>query len=136
MKELILYFSLAGATKKYAEERAEKDGAEIREIKEIPNRNGFTAWIPGVFQAAGNKKTTIESIGDFDSYDKIILAGPIWAGNAVPALNSAAAILPQGSKVELVLVSGSGKDYSAKLAEAIKANGSEVIDVINIKSGK
>ena len=136
MKELILYFSLAGATKLYATERAEKDGAEVREIVEIPKRNGFTAWIPGVFQAGGNKKTNIEPLGDLDSYDKIVLAGPIWAGNAVPALNSAAAALPKGSVVELVLLSGSGKDYGAKLAEAVKANDCEVTEIINIKTGK
>ena len=136
MKDLIIYFSLAGATKSYAQERAEKEGADIRELIEVPKRNGFTAWIPGVFQAIRNTQTKIEPIGDFDSYDKIILAGPIWAGNAAPALNSAAAVLPKGSKVELVLVSGSGKDYGEKLAALVKAGGSEVTEIINIKTGK
>ena len=136
MKELILYYSFGGTTKKYAEERAEKDGADLHEIKEISKRNGFTVWIPGVFQAAGKSKTAIEPIGDLDTYDKIILAGPVWAGGVAPAVNSAAAVLPKESKVELVLVSGSGKEYGKDLAEAVKANGCEVTGVVNIKTGK
>ena len=136
MKELILYYSFGGSTRKYAEERAEKDGADLREIKEISKRNGFTVWIPGVFQAARKSKTAIEPIDDLENYDKIILAGPVWAGGAVPAINSAAAVLPKDSKVELVLLSGSGKDYGKDLAEAVKANGCEVTSVVNIKTGK
>ena len=133
MKELILYYSFGGTTKRHAEERAEKDGAELREIKEVSKRNKFTVWIPGVFQAGRNAKTPIEPIGDLDSYDQIVLAGPIWAGNVAPAINSAAELLPKDSKVALLLVSGSGKGYGEKLAETIRANGSEVTEVTNIK---
>ena len=136
MKELILYYSFGGTTKRQAEELAEKDGAELREIKEVKKRNGFTVWIPGVFQAGRNSKTAIEPLGDLDSYDQIVLAGPIWAGNVAPAVNSAAELLPKDSKVALLLVSGSGKEYGEKLAAQIKAGGSEVIEVTNIKTGK
>jgi hypothetical protein len=137
MKELILFYSLVGATRRYAEARAAEDGAELIEIREKTKRNGFTAWIPGVFQAMGQSKTAIEPIGtDLTAYDKIVLAGPVWAGNVAPAVNSAAALLPKTAKVELVLVSGSGTGYGEKLAAAVRANGSEVTEVVNVGSGK
>jgi flavodoxin len=137
MKELILFYSLAGATRRYAEARAAEDGAELVEIKEKTKRNGFTAWIPGVFQAMGQSKTAIEPLGaDLAAYDKIVLAGPIWASNVAPAVNSAAALLPKTAKVELVLVSGSGTGYGEKLAAAIRANGNEVTEIVNVGSGK
>jgi flavodoxin len=137
MKELILFYSLAGATRRYAEVRAKEDGADLHEIKETSPHNGFTAWIPGVLQAMGQSKSAIEPIGlDLNAYDKIVLAGPIWAGNVAPAINGAAALLPKTAKVELVLVSGSGNDYGKKLAGAIRANGCEVTEVVNIGATK
>ncbi|MDR0876217.1 MAG: hypothetical protein LBN12_08425 [Clostridiales Family XIII bacterium] len=137
MKELILYYSFGGATRRYAEARAQEDGAELVEIKEVTKRNGFTAWIPGVFQAMGHTKTAIEPIeADLDAYEKIVVAGPIWAGNAAPAVNSAAALLPKTAKIELVLVSGSGTGYGEKLAAAVRANGNEVTEVVNVGAKK
>lgn len=132
MKELILYYSFGGTTRRYAEARAAEDGADLVEIKETKGHNGFTVWLPGVLQAMGQKKTAIEPIdSDLAAYDKIVLAGPIWAGNAAPAVNSAAALLPKEAKVELVLVSGSGSGYGKKLEEAVRANGNEVVGVVN-----
>ncbi|GHU61886.1 hypothetical protein AGMMS49983_02360 [Clostridia bacterium] len=138
MSELILYYSVGGATRRYAEARAKENGAELLEIKEKTKRNGFTAWIPGVFQAMRQAKSAIEPLGadlNLSAYDKIILAGPIWVGNVAPAVNSAATLLPKSAKVELVLVSGSGTGYGEKLAAAVRANGGEVTEVVNIKSG-
>ena len=124
MKTAILYYSLSGKTKAFAQKTAEAIGAELFEIHEVKKRNGFTAFFPGVFQAGGLKRTAIEPLSaDLDAYDEIMVMGPIWAGHPAPAVNSAIDLLPAGKAVSLVCISGRGGYDLSKTAAFITERG-------------
>ena len=122
MSTAILYYSLSGKTKSYAEKLGAESGASLFEIHEVKKRNGFTAFFPGVFQAGGFKCPAIQPLEiDFQAYDEIVIMGPIWAGKPAPAINSAINLLPEGKAVSLICTSGRGGYDLSKTAEMISA---------------
>ena len=127
ISKVILYYSLSGSTKSYAEKTAVETGADLYEICELKKRNGFTAFFPGVFQAVqGKRSAIIPPETDLAGYDEIVVMGPIWAGHTAPAVNSIIDLLPPGKSVSLVcLSSGGGYDLS-KTAAFITAKGCTV----------
>jgi flavodoxin len=136
MKELILYWTLGGSTKKYAERYALAHAADIVEIKEKRKRGFLGAICPGVIQAAKASAPAIEEPGiDLEAYDSFVLAAPIWAGSPAPAINSAAKLLPPGKEVKIILISKSGESGGAtKLTERLIAADLKVTEVENIKT--
>lgn len=135
MKEIILYYTIGGTSRKYAEKLSEEIGADIAEVKEKKDRGMFAACIPGIFQAMAQKSSDILELEiSLDDYDKITLVTPIWAGKQAPAMNSVAALIPKGKEVTVVVVSGQGKDYGEALAEKVKNFGGIVKEVINVES--
>ena len=109
MAKIILYYSLSGKTKVYAEKLASANNADLVEIREEKKRNGFTAFFPGVFQARGLKCSPIQPLDvNLAGYEEITILGPIWAGRLAPAVNSAIALLPAGKIVSLIATSGGG----------------------------
>jgi flavodoxin len=135
MKELVLYWTLGGSTKKFAERYASEHGVDAFGIKEKKKRGILGAWIPGVFQAARATASAIEDPGiDLDAYTGFVLAAPIWAGSPAPAINSVAQLIPPGKEVKIVLISGSGESNGAvKLVERLTAADVRVTSVENIK---
>ena len=120
MATVILYYSLSGKTKAYAEKLASETGAELVQILEMKKRNGFTSFFPGVFQAGGMKRTAIQPLGvSLADFDEIVIMGPIWAGKPAPAVNSAIDLLPEGKAVSLVITSGRGAYDLSKTAAFI-----------------
>ena len=116
MKTIILYYSHSGNTKALANKKAEELGADIEEIKEV--KSPFI--LVGIMRALRQKKTAIRPIkAKLDSYEKVIIMGPIWAAHPVSPINSIIECLPAGKDVELIMVSGGGG--SQKSAEATKA---------------
>jgi len=127
MSTAIIYYSLSGKTKAFAEKTGADTGAELLEIRETKKRNGFTAFIPGIFQAARLKRTEIVPFeADLAAYDEIVVMGPIWAGHPAPAVNSAIDMLPEGKSVSLVCTSGRGGYDLSKTAAFITARGCTV----------
>jgi len=130
MATAILYYSLGGHTRAYAEKMAAEINAEVFEIREIKKRNGFTAFIPGLFQAKGMKRTAIFPLdNDLARYNEIIIMGPIWASLPAPAVNSAIDLLPSGKSVSLVCTSGRGGFDLSKTAELIKERECDVKEI-------
>jgi len=122
MVKAILYYSLGGKTRAYAEKLAAEMGADIFEICEVKKRNGFTALFPGLFQARGLKRTAILPLdADLSLYSEIIIMGPIWASHPAPAVNSAIDLLPSGKSVSLVCTSGRGGYDLSKTAGLVLA---------------
>ena len=137
MANLILFYSLSGKTKAYAEKLAAETGASVHEICETKNRNGFTAFFPGVFQAGGFKRSAIQPLEvDFSAFDEITILGPIWAGKPAPAVNSAIDLLPEGKMVSLVCTSGGGGNDLTKTADMIRARGCTVKNSCTLKAGE
>ena len=135
MARIFLYYSLSGKTKSCAEKMASETGSELVEIKEVNPHNGFTAFLPGVFQAGGLKRTPIQPFGvDLAAFDEIVIMGPIWAGHPAPAVNSAIDLLPEGKSVSLIMTSGRGGYDLSKTAAFITARNCTVNETVCLGS--
>lgn len=139
MKTLVLYYSYSGKTRKAATEKAQKEGADIVEVKKKKPYSTLGAYFRGAPAAAKQKSVDIEELKcDLSGYDKIILAAPIWAGFPAPPINSVIHMLPAGKDVELIFTSGGGD--SGKGAPKVKAlvtgQGCTVVGYTDIKSSK
>lgn len=135
MKELILFYSFSGNTKKYAEDLAKSTGADLCQITEVKKRSKLGAFIPGIIQVMRGSKSKINPVTvDFTQYNNIIIAFPVWASHQPLAINSAVDLLPEGKNIELIFVSQSGISESQKLVEMVKAKKCEVTSVKNVKS--
>lgn len=139
MNTLILFYSLGGATKKEAELIAlENPGSVLIEIKEMRRRNPFTAFIPGIIQAAKRKTVKIQPVETEASlFDRFIIGCPIWAGHPAPAWNSIITLIPEGKDVELFFCSESGDSSLTKDATCgiITSKGCNLISYRDIKTG-
>lgn len=79
---LIVYFSKHGNTKSGALKLSEKWHLDAVELKEIHKGNFVQAIFKGKSKLVGQPWRTAEK------YDHIVLMGPIWASNGVPAINA------------------------------------------------
>jgi flavodoxin len=90
MKTAVVYYSFEGNTAFVAEEIAKVLGADkfiIAPTKEIP-RN-FTKYILGGKQTVLKQLPEIEDLAFVaDDYERIVLAAPVWAFAAAPAMKS------------------------------------------------
>lgn len=137
MKTLIIFYSFTGKTRKIATDLAEKENADIIEVKETKKRSTVGAYIFGSFAAMRQKSTEIEDLPcDFSGYDKIIIAMPIWAGFPAPAMNNIISFLPADKEIELIMTSGSGNSSSSeeKTKALIAKKGCHVVKYQDIKS--
>lgn len=141
---LIAYYSFEGHTEKIAEEiasRIRQNGGEadllrIR-VKKEPPHAGMGKFMVGGWMALTQKDPGIlnEEI-DLDSYDRIFLGMPVWAGNAPGAI---AAFIrkthPQGKDFYLFAVSGSGDDKKTLSKTINNLQGNNVIKTISLQQG-
>lgn len=79
---LIVFFSKHGNTKSGALKLSEKWHLDIIELKEIHKGNFVQAILKGKSKLVGQPWKIAEA------YDHIVLMGPIWASNGVPAINA------------------------------------------------
>ena len=141
---LIAYYSFEGHTEKIAEEIAsrirqsggEADLLRIR-VKKEPPHAGMGKFMVGGWMALTQKDPGIlnEEI-DLDSYDRIFLGMPVWAGNAPGAI---AAFIrkthPQGKDFYLFAVSGGGDDKKTLSKTINNLQGNNVIKTISLQQG-
>lgn len=82
MKALVVYYSRTGNTKKVATAIANGFKCDIEEIKDTKNRSGIWGWLMSGRDASKKLLTNIKDVEkDLDSYDIVIIGGPIWAWN-------------------------------------------------------
>lgn len=135
MNTVILYYSYSGNTKKYAQALAERTGAALCEVRDAKRRGTVGTYVMGSFVAMRGAASAIEPLKiNLAEYDRIVLAGPIWASSPAPAMNAAVDLLPSGKEVELILLSGSGNGKSDRIAERIRAKGCKVLSVEHVKA--
>jgi len=141
---LVAYYSFEGHTEKIAEEiasRIRQNGGEadllrIR-VKKEPPHAGMGKFMVGGWMALTQKDPGIlnEEI-DLDSYDRIFLGMPVWAGNAPGAI---AAFIrkthPQGKDFYLFAVSGGGDDKKTLSKTINNLQGNHVIKTISLQQG-
>ena len=137
MKQLVIFYTYSGNTKKIAEELAKKDSADIFEIKDIKRPSKLKAYTAGIVAAIKGKAWQIDppdiEIGD---YDGLIMLAPVWAGNPPPAFNAMLELLPSGKFITIKMVSASGEsNCKARLETVITSKGStlESFEDIGVK---
>ena len=135
MKTLVLYYSYSGKTKTIAEELAEKETADIVEIKDAKRPGKLKAYIAGIIAAGTGKAWPIQPLDvDLTKYDRLILLAPVWANNPPPPFNAMLEKLPERKSVHIKMVSMSGKsDCKERLDAKIKVRGSTLDSFENIK---
>ena len=107
----VYYFTLTGNSKRIAEKIADKAGCGVSQITDDKNWKGLFGFLRGGFYAMRFKMTnpSVAPEADFSEFDRVLVVGPVWAGNAAPAVYS---LLDREksnlSKVCLVLSSGGG----------------------------
>lgn len=78
-KEIVVYFSRMGYTKKIALEIANKFGADILEIKATERTDGTTGfWWCGRYGMHGWSMPIEKIQNDLTKYDKVTICTPIW----------------------------------------------------------
>ena len=112
MNALIIYYSLSGNTEwavKQLEELIPAKSFRLQPDKE-PKKTGFSRYLTGGSSALRGESVELAAIPeDLDSYDTVILAGPIWAGTFPPAIFSFLQRCPlKNKRVALVATSMSG----------------------------
>ena len=84
MKTLVLYATRTGRTYDISRKIADELGAELAPISDGKNYAGFFGYIRAAVAGLKKDPQTHISLGaqeDLDAYERIILAGPIWAEN-------------------------------------------------------
>ena len=108
MKTAVAYYSLGGTTRSYARAEAKARNADLIELTPKTPYNRFTAFVRGCLEAVKQKAVALDGMPLFVGYDRVVLMAPVWAGYPAPPFNSAVELLPPGTEVEVILVSGSG----------------------------
>lgn len=129
MKTAVAYYSLGGTTRSYARAEAEARNADLIELTPKTPYNRFTAFVRGCPEAVKQKAVALDGMPLFVGYDRVVLMAPVWAGYPAPVFNSAVELLPPGTEVEVILVSGSGNSEKskAKVRLQIKKRGCTIL---------
>ena len=136
MKTIILYYTFSGKTKKLAEEKAGELNADIEEVCDIKKPSMLGAFFTGAPKAIGRKTTKIKPVkADLSIYEKIIIMAPVWASHPAPAFNNIVELIPEGKKIEIIMVSGGGgtKKTGQKTKDLFAKRGCEVVSYTDVK---
>lgn len=134
LRQLVLFYSLTGKTRAYADAQAARMDAAIIEITEKKRRGKFSAYTSGCWQALRGQPSPIRMPRiRWDRYDRITLMTPVWAGRQTPAINAAIDRLPPGKTIDIVLISRSSHVNETAMAERIRARGCQVGTVMSVR---
>jgi len=135
MKELVLFYSYSGSTKKIAEKFAQENNFDIYEVTAVKKPNKLRDYTVGIIKAIKGGVFAVNPIGvKFGDYGVINIFAPVWAGTFAPAMNAALKLIPQGRQVKLFMVSQSGKSEKDITDKRVRNLGLDVIDYKDIKS--
>ena len=83
MKTLIVYFTRTGNTKKIVDTLQTELTADVEKINEKGSRNGPLGWLKSGRKGASKAEVEISPLeADPSSYELVVMASPVWAGNA------------------------------------------------------
>lgn len=110
MKTLVMYFSRTGNSKRVAEKIAQKLNGQTACITDEESWKGAAGFAKGAMYAAKWETThpVVSEKIDYAEYDRIVVIGPVWAGNPAPAVYSLIMheMAEHMNKVSLVLTCG------------------------------
>jgi menaquinone-dependent protoporphyrinogen IX oxidase len=89
MKSLIVYFTRTGHTKKIVDKLQTELAADVEEITEEGGRRGLLGWLKSGRQGASKADVEIFPLeADPSSYELVVMASPVWAGNVSAPMRS------------------------------------------------
>lgn len=89
MKTLLVYYSNQKNIRSLCEASAREGEVDILELRERYDRGVLSAATVGSYLASRGMGSQIDPFEiDFDAYDTVILATPVWHGSPVPAVNA------------------------------------------------
>jgi len=130
---LVIYYSLSGHSRKFAEEFAAANNAELVEVKTEKNLSKLGAYTKGLLKSFKNAPMPIQPLSLSDCGTADIFA-PVWAGGIAPPIIGALKQLRAGTKVNLHLVSASGRSEKSRVEPLIKDLGLEILSFEDIKA--
>ncbi|MBO4835901.1 MAG: hypothetical protein J5483_07285 [Lachnospiraceae bacterium] len=142
-KILIAYYSFEGhteeAAKKIAEElRAAGEDPQLLKIavrKELP-KSGLKFLVGGFNALTQGDPGILNEDVNINSYDKVFLGTPVWAGNAPGAIKAfLKKAKPEGKKFYLFAMSGSGDEKKTFRTITGYLGGNEVVKTISLRQG-
>jgi flavodoxin len=132
MNVLIMYYSRTGKTRKIAEKIKEKLSAEVDEIKDIINRNGFLGWLSAGRDAVGKKLTEIKNVDKNPAdYNVVILGSPTWNNSLSTPIRTYIDKYGESLKHVAIFSTSDGDDQGA-LEEMDKMLGKKVFARMNL----
>ena len=135
MRTLILYYSYSGNTKLLAKELAAELCADLQKIQDEQRPGKLKAYALGCFAALKGTAWPVKALqADLSAYERIVLMAPVWAGHVPPAVNAVWALLPQGTALEVRLVSASGEsNCRARLETTLQGKGCTLASLDDIR---
>ena len=135
MKELVLFYSWSGNTRKIAEKFAQENSLDICEVIAVKKPNKLRDYTVGIVKAIKGSGFAIKPLDvKFEDYGVINIFAPVWAGVFAPAMNSAVKTIPQGKNVKIFMVSQSGKSEKNMTEKRLGNLGLEIAGYEDIKS--
>ena len=137
MKTLIVYYSLTGKTERVCRNLQKSCCAERLELRQTHNYSLAGAYFFGAMRARKGESVSLRPVDlDITPFDRIILAGPVWAGAPAPALTGFLRSYDLfGREVHGLLVySGNPRNASARLRSEIDQSGAICASVTTFKS--
>jgi len=104
----IIYYSLSGQTKKELEKRFTGDFYRIEGKIKIPKSYVLQILYLGMFASINSKLKYKPLEIDFDLYDEVILASPVWAFTIVPFMKKFLYLNPVKNKKVTLLITHEG----------------------------
>ncbi|NMP38494.1 MAG: hypothetical protein GX051_10335 [Clostridiales bacterium] len=109
-KTLLIYYSADAAIREICEDSYKYGEIDVVELTETYDRGLFEVATLGALQALAGKSSVIDKTNiDFDAYDTVILASPVWAASPAPAINAFLRTTDLRKREVVGLLFGSGR---------------------------
>lgn len=124
MKQIILFYSRTGNSRRIATRIGKELGVEVHEIRDNRKYSGIFGFLIGGFFASQWKKTDYEipSLKEIEEDVHFIFVSPIWAGHAPPAVYSF--LSDHEIKYKSLVFINDGSDPNKALDAMVKRYGS------------
>ncbi len=131
MKKICIYYSLNNHVRDIVTGLEDVDLVEVKTVKKLPTNKVWQMVYLG-FLVSRKKELEIQEVDtNFDMYEEVIIASPIWAGRiAIPIISFLTKYKMKDKKITL-LISCSGKEVHGvkEQVESLVDVSNQVIDV-------
>ena len=137
MKTLIVCYSFSGNTKKAASRLADQIGADFVQLRTVGSSVRIFSLIGGMIRACCRRAQEVMPLDEHvASYQRIVVAGPVWAGRPAPALQGFIQQYALEGKITcgLLTCDNDGRGAMSFLRKELEAAQSSCANVIAIRA--